>query len=229
MVKRKHADLFCDLASFSSDEAAAPVVTANASTQTEPVPNTYSSATSSSTAADIWVPPYSSDGYVVAYDFTKEIQSGIKVFFPNFKQGTTPTSGRILEHSRAVVSNCIDKRGGEQKAVFKIGIATSMIDRQEDYMENGYAEVRVALASLHLPLVEMLEAALIALFEHCPGNHAVQSGGDGGLSKRSHYKAQSASPVFFCMLLLNRQTSLTLLAFLCVIGPQQRGRNIFKN
>ena len=43
------------------------------------------------------------------------------------------------------------------------------------------------MCSSHLALIEMLEAALIALYEGHAGCKHVQGGGDGGLSKRRHY------------------------------------------
>ena len=144
--------------------------------------------------APSWVRSVSND-YVAEHDFNEERARGIEICVP--RPADAKTCGSILKHCRSAIDAFIELHGGRQLCTFKIGIATGMIVRYESYLDLGYDHMRIVMLSHQLAIIEMLEAACIALYEDFPGNRAKNLGGDGGLSKRTHYLRHPGLPVFF--------------------------------
>ena len=208
-MSRKRRDVFSALASFSSsDDDERPVKTCC----TEPASScdavSSCDADSSQQPTPTPIKPYAVEGYVASdYDFVEDKKGGVEVDVPILpKRNSSISCGTILTHCRLSIDKMLERFGGERAAVFKIGIATSLIPRRTSYINEGYIGFRCIMCSLHLPLIEMAEAACIALYEGYKGNAAIRTGGDGGLGKRTHYLVQSGSPVFFLYIAANTCT-----------------------
>ena len=133
--------------------------------------------------------------YIAEHNFAEERARGIEICVP--RPANVKTCGRILQHCRSAINAFIETHGGRQCCVFKIGIATGMVARFESYLDEGYDHMQILMLSHELAVIEMLEAACIALYEDCPGNKCENLGGDGGLAKRRHYLRRPGLPVFF--------------------------------
>ncbi|CAE7839917.1 unnamed protein product [Symbiodinium sp. CCMP2592] len=91
----------------------------------------------------------------------------------------TTLAGKVLKHCQ----NCVEKlrmaTGGESLAIFKIGITHDCGARYELYQRNGYTKMLVCHTSNELATVEMLESALIAIYQHKRQCRNIQLGGEG--------------------------------------------------
>ena len=178
-------------ASIANESAAAPVPAQRPDPPRGPDPRSIADPPRGPDPRRVADPPRGFDPHGITYvadcDFTAELEHGIGVHLPSPAKGASLTTGSILSHCRRRIDDIVEKCGGSKLAVFKIGIASQLIPRYDSYVDEGYFTLVCIMCSKHLPLIEMLEAALIALYETHAGCQNLQSGGDGGLSKRRHY------------------------------------------
>ena len=139
--------------------------------------------------------------YVAEYNFAAELEHGVDVSAPTPKKGSSLTTGSILDHCRGRIDYLIGKFGGPELCIFKVGIASNLLPRYDSHIDEGYCRFVCLLASRNLALIEMLEAALVAVCEKHRGCRNTQGGGDGGLQKRTHY---GEDPVFFAYIAVAR-------------------------
>lgn len=95
-------------------------------------------------------------------------------------------AGKILLHCKRQVDG-FRERIGISVCVFKIGVTACIPQRFLDYLCKNFSEMWIIYSGSDLGLVHMLEAALISEFHQIRGcRNAANSGGEGGLNRRSH-------------------------------------------
>jgi hypothetical protein len=96
----------------------------------------------------------------------------------------------ILSHCRSEIDRFIESLGN-QVCVFKIGISRDLPNRFQMYEKEGYTHMTGLHVTNQLPLVEMLEAALIMLYRERRGCRNVALGGEG-------MRGRNLSQPFYC-------------------------------
>ncbi len=104
-------------------------------------------------------------------------------------------AGKVLHHCLDGVARLRFATGGEQLALFKIGITHDVYSRFELYREKGWQKMLVMFSSPELGQVEMLEASLILHFKCWQQCRNVSKGGEG--MRTSCFTAKFPPP-YFC-------------------------------
>lgn len=102
------------------------------------------------------------------------------------------TAGKLLAHSKDKVTAFREKIG-IRVCVFKIGATANPIARFPSYLKTGFTGMWVIASSESVPMIHMLEAALISEFsKHVGCRNKIGSGGEGALNRE-----QCPDPPYF--------------------------------
>ena len=101
------------------------------------------------------------------------------------------TCGKILAHAKQQVQ-ALREQVGIKVCIFKIGVSSNPLARFLSYAKQGYSHMWVICQSEHIPLVHMLEAALISELGSCAGcRNQPGTGGEGALNRSEPFDPPS--------------------------------------
>lgn len=88
-------------------------------------------------------------------------------------------AGKVLHHCLDAIASLRSATGGDQLALFKIGITHDYHSRLKLYRERGWQKMLVMFSSPELGQIEMLEASLILHFRGLQQCRNICKGGEG--------------------------------------------------
>lgn len=103
--------------------------------------------------------------------------AGIQLHLPR-KLPVSGLAGRLFEHGENSCLSFIDRLGGRDLAVFKIGISANIVQRWSSYQLQNFDFMAVIACLWDPSMIEALEAHLIRLFMDYRGCRNVLRGGE---------------------------------------------------